>query len=1025
MKKIVKLMLLVVFALAVISSVFAQNEKEYSKEQVLQEIAAEKQQIRELAKGFLIDTLPGLMQRDPNAADQALAQYSGMFNTMDQSDFLYLLGHFYARMGENTRAISTFNSLLKTHLNDDARKMLNMVLYQQMVLYLHSDDRKAAKDFLRAIVFENFNIDRYYPSYLYIWADMAADDGEYDIVVSTLDSYDQNRDKITNRILPNKKAVLDKIQKIDLNAYYKDPSKAEYQKIISQVEGIKVDLTNVYNELISLKGIIYLDAIVALHQEEMDMLDALKDDITAYYSRKNNTADFVAEGYKKLQAIKAVSANYQKNIEIMDRILQIQYEHFLAQDPEVVGKNYSDMEMKRLYDIEKNLDFYNDAIAELDRDISDPSLASINQQLRNQRADFSERRTNLMIRKNDLNETRKHVNDVQEELFNAILTEYYDLNRDKKDLDLQIAELEAFFTEETKDVFNDQMRQNLQAKVQTQMALTANSTDRDEPIRQNVRDIVTVLDFIKLQLQYRNLHNKEVARLAQQNQLTEQQLAERQAEILGEKRELITRYQTFIANNPNFQAIEQPNDTFLITNADLYYNLAELQYAVDLQNPGIALESYRKVVQIDPAFIDIDAALYNIGFISSQLKHQQIDASKSRFYELNRAALSLDDASRYQQADFAEALNSYQRIIDNYKDSPYYDESLYRLGILNYYLATDADQPARYYAIAANCFNEIIDKPNSKYKYDAIYQRGWLRLNSTEEADLKLAMADFLTLLNAVENGQITDPVLMQDYRDDAVNNIAYCLIAMDGMDFSNKSKGVQELQNMFAGYSNQEVIRRVVDKAASNKFDLSASMQAVDYMWLKINMNPLALENPSLVDSILHIYSGSRRDLREGQEFDQMTQDMYQNIITNYGKESPWYAANKDKAITNQLAIVKNAYDKRGIRLYNEFLADPTNEAKMIAYQQHMDQFGSFVELHGDGLAAWQKDYEKVTLVLSTTLAERSNLVKNYLLAINNLHSYNAKYPGNEDFYLHEGLSYTYTLNIYRLLENQVILTD
>ncbi len=1025
MKKIVKVVLLVVMTMAVISSVFAQNEKEYSKEELLKEIAAEKQQIRELAKDFLIDTLPELMQRDPKAADQALAQYSGMFNAMDQNDFLYLLGHFYARMGENTRAISTFNSLLKTQLNDDARKMLNVVLYQQMVQYLQANDRKAAKDFLRAIVFENFNIDRYYPSYLYIWADMAADDGEYESVVSTLGSYDQNRGIITDKILPDKKAVLAKIQNIDLSAFYRDPSQSEHKKILAQVEGIKVDLTNVYNELISLKGIIYLDAIVALHKEEMGMLDSLKINITEYYSKKNSTESFVAEGYTKLQAIKAISVNYQKNIEVMDRILQIQYERFLAQDPTVVGKDYSDMELKRLYDIEKNLDFYNDAIAELDMDIADPSLASINQQLRNQRADFSERRTNLMIRKNDLNETRKHVNDIQEELFNAILTEYYELNRDKKDFDIQMAELEKFFAEETKDVFTDQMRQSLQAKVQTQIVLTANSTDRDEPIRQNVREINTVLDFIKLQLEYRNLHNKEVARLAKQGELSEQQLAQRQEEILGEKRELITRIQTFIAANPNFQAIEQPNDTFLISNADLYYNLAELQYSVDLQNPAIALDSYRKVVQIDPAFFELDAALYNIGFISSQLKHQQIDASKSRFYELNSTALTLDNASRYQQSDFAEALNAYQQVIDNYKESPLYDETLYRLGILNYYLATDADQPARYYAIALNCFNEIIDKPTSKYKYDAIYQRGWLRLNSTEEADLKLAMADFLALLNAVESGQISDPVLVQDYRDDAVDNIAYCLIALDGMDFNNKAKGVQELQNMFAGYSNQEVIRRVLDKAATNKFDLSASLQAVDFMWLKINMSPMALDNPALVDSILHIYAASKRDLREGQDFDLITQDIYLNIINNYGKDSFWYSTNKDKNITAQLAVIKNAYDKRSIRLYNEFLADPTNESKMLAYEQHMDQFGSFVELHGDGLAAWQKDSEKTRLLLCNTLAERSKLVKNYKLAIDNLHRYNAKYPEDEDFFLHEGLSYTYALNTYNLLESKISLPE
>jgi len=34
---------------------------------------------------------------------------------MDQNDFIYLLGHFYARMGENTKAIGYFTSLLIVH----------------------------------------------------------------------------------------------------------------------------------------------------------------------------------------------------------------------------------------------------------------------------------------------------------------------------------------------------------------------------------------------------------------------------------------------------------------------------------------------------------------------------------------------------------------------------------------------------------------------------------------------------------------------------------------------------------------------------------------------------------------------------------------------------------------------------------------------------------------------------------------------------------------------------------------------
>jgi hypothetical protein len=563
------------------------------------------------------------------------------------------------------------------------------------------------------------------------------------------------------------------------------------------------------------------------------------------------------------------------------------------------------------------------------------------------------------------------------------------------------------------------MREELVAKVDTQIALSADSDERNEPIRNNVRDMLSNIEFIELQLKYRNLRARETARLAQKDKLSLDQMAELQGVILSEKRQLITDIEAYLNAHPDFQAIEQPDGKYLVNKADLYFNLAELQYAVNLSNPSIALESYRRVVQSDPNFYHKDAALYNIGFISSLLQRNKVDTNKERFYELNASALSLDNASRYQYSDFAEAITSYQEIVDNYKTSTFYDESLYRLGVLNYFLATDADDPARYYALATNYFDEIIADPNSKYKYDAIYQRGWLRLNTATEENLRLAMADFLTLLNAIENKLITDPMLIQDYKDDAVNNIAYCLIAMDGMDFSSQSKGVAELQKVFEGYNNTQIISRVLDKAAKNKFDLDASLQAVDFIWLKISMEPLALENPSLLDSILYIYASQSRNLRDGKDFSLARQEIYLNLINNYGKESAWYSANKDKNIAPQLAVIKKAYEERGKRLYIEFTENPTEE-RFALYQAHMDRFGGFVELHGESLTSWQQENEKAILILSTTLAEKTNLPINYIKAITNLHSYNGKHPEDEDFFLHEGLSYTYANSVFNLLNNR-----
>ncbi|MDD2227984.1 MAG: hypothetical protein PHY48_01070 [Candidatus Cloacimonetes bacterium] len=1021
MKKNFRVLLLVVLAVCMLSAVYAQQSQDAYKKELQKLIAEEKQNIKQAAKDFLIDTLPGLMVSDPEAADEALVRFGGMFNTMDQEDFLYLLGHFYARMGENTKAIGTFSSLLKSKLNEDARSMLNYVLYQQMITYLQNNNRNAAKDLLSTIVFDDYfnGIDLYYPTYLYIWSDMNAEDGKSDDVLSMLASYNQNRDAIINRILPNKQRVIDSVQTLDVNTFFANPTLSEYERLTVQVENIETELTKVHNELISMKGIIYLNSVINMHEEELSMLEDIKSSLTDYYNNDQNTDKIIADYYAKLQSVKQFATSYSKQINIIDVILQRQYERYLANDPTLQEKDYSDMELKRLYDIEKNIEIYDNILSELDTSIADPLLAGHIDELKLMRADYSEKRTDLQIRKTTYLESRKHSSDIQEQIFEAILYEYYALNADEKDIEAQITELEEFFKTDAKDIFNSKTRGDMVSKMTTQIAQIANADVRNEPIRDNTRDMLTIMDFIKLQLKYRNLRSREVARLAKKDTLSLTQMAEIQGVILDEKRQLITEIEEYLVEHPDFKAMEQPDGNFLVEQSDLYFNLAELQYAVDINNPAIALDSYRKVVQSGSHYLHQDAALYNIGFISSLIKRNQIDRSKNSFYELNASALSLNDASRYQASDFTEALDAYQGVVDNYKDSVFYDESLYRLGVLYYYLATDANDPVRFYALATNYFDEIIAKSDSKYKFDAIYQRGWLRLNSAKEDDLKLAMIDFLTLLNAIENEQITDPMLIQDYRDDAVNNIAYCLIAMDGLDFSSQAKGVEELQQVFADYNNTQIISRVLDKAAQNKFDLDASLQGVDYIWLKIRISPLALENPSLLDSILYIYARESRNLRDDKDFNQAKQEIYLNLIDNYGNTSAWYAANKDKDIAPQLAVIKNAYIERGKRLYIEFTENPTVE-RLNSYKELVSWFGEYTVLHGDAYALWQQNSEKTILVLTTTLAETSKLPINYMQAIAALQQYNSKYPDDVDFFNNEGLTYTYSNDVFNLLNNR-----
>ena len=238
-----------------------------------------------------------------------------------------------------------------------------------------------------------------------------------------------------------------------------------------------------------MKGIIYLDAIVNLHKEEIDLLDGIQKNVSDYYNLKSNTDAYIADGYKRLKAVEQFSVIYQKQIDIMDQILQKQYEKFLANDPSIQGHDFSDMEMKRLYDIEKNIDLYNNIITELDSYTADPSLVGVAEQLKASRAAYSEKRTDLMIRKQDLLATRKHTDDVQEQVFNNILDEYYSLHKDKKNFDAQVAELEDFFQKDAKDIFDTQMRDELQTTINSDVTLAVDSQNRDEPIRKNVHDL--------------------------------------------------------------------------------------------------------------------------------------------------------------------------------------------------------------------------------------------------------------------------------------------------------------------------------------------------------------------------------------------------------------------------------------------------------------------------------------------------------------------------------------------------------
>ncbi len=123
----------------------------------------------------------------------------------------------------------------------------------------------------------------------------------------------------------------------------------------------------------------------------------------------------------------------------------------------------------------------------------------------------------------------------------------------------------------------------------------------------------------------------------------------------------------------------------------------------------------------------------------------------------------------------------------------------------------------------------------------------------------------------------------------------------------------------------------------------------------------------------------------------DQIAQ-LYQNIITNYGKNTAWYQANMNNSnISGQLAVIKMLMKRELFACKTNFFRS-CNETKLLAYYQHIDQYAAFPELQGENYVAWKAQADKTKLLLGNILTERSNFFKHYLTAIRNLQEFNAK---------------------------------
>ncbi|MEF3694214.1 MAG: hypothetical protein V3576_02595, partial [Candidatus Cloacimonadota bacterium] len=441
---------------------------------------------------------------------------------------------------------------------------------------------------------------------------------------------------------------------------------------------------------------------------------------------------------------------------------------------------------------------------------------------------------------------------------------------------------------------------------------------------------------------------------------------------------------------------------------------------------GAALASYKRVREINPNYALADKVNYNIGFLAMNTAINAMDLRRAAFFEANPTAVTYSEALKFQESNFSESIAAFGSVIELNADQALKDESHLHLAAMYFLLASDSTTPETYYSLALSNLNPLVADASNSRHFEALYQRGVIYMNYGGNNGYRNAINDYAALLTGIKTGVITDPGLIQDYQDAAVDNISFALIALDGEDFEATAQGA-ELEAFLVGYQDETVLARIYDRAAQQKSqELGSPLQARDFLMAKIRRMPRTLDNPAGIHQTVILYNQFFMELPADRQSVVMTPNtyrfnQYQYLIDNYGSNSAWYQTNRNNpAIGDQLALIDTAYATMERRLINNFSQAINNQnashterqAAFNAYREHVTKWAGFADVHAGRLAERQLEWQNRTTDFSAVLAESSDSPKDWYDAYAILTTFNDTNPAQARFQ-YEGLAFRFAQNL------------
>ncbi len=349
----------------------------------------------------------------------------------------------------------------------------------------------------------------------------------------------------------------------------------------------------------------------------------------------------------------------------------------------------------------------------------------------------------------------------------------------------------------------------------------------------------------------------------------QKQIDELREEKLRLREKGIRDAEKFLANNPESNVL----DKVIMRLAELFYEETEDQYLrqmqeydqrmEDLEISGIdtvlkepvkdfskSLIQYQRIIDNFPHSKLVDDALYNKGFILEEI------------------------------GDIAFALEIYESIIRDFPESRYIPDALMR--IAEYYF----NPPRNEIETAIEYYKRILEYKDSPKFDEALYRLGWsyYRLSNYPEA-----VSYFTLLADDIERAKQIDP--HQRFSNPALRDESLEYIGISFLDYGGTQRAVEYLNRIGGRSYGAEILRKIADVYMYEKELYDEAIEAYETL---LKMYPNHEQAPEIQEKIVTCYRYTKNDM--------MAYVSRDKLYNQYKPGSSWWQKHEDKELREKV---------------------------------------------------------------------------------------------------------------------------